>query len=156
MIYASVKDGGTAGCPAAVCRALAWLKDNDIRAMEPGKHPIEGEDMYVMVQSVTTHPAEGSKMEAHTKYIDLMYWPEAGERIGVARLRGGEVPAEDHPEGDFKLFDAVADEFFIHTAPGDFCVLFPADAHRPCVHPDGVTPVSFRKAVVKIAVGLVE
>lgn len=155
MIYADLKNGGTAGCPAAVCRALAWLGEHDVRAMTPGKHPIEGDDMYVMVQDVTTRPLEGSMLGAHYKYIDLMYWPEAGERIGVARLRGGETAAEDHPEDDYRLLPAAENENFLHTAPGDFCVLFPADAHRPALHPDG-EPVSFRKAVVKIALRLVE
>ena len=155
MIYAELKNGGTAGCPAAVRRALAWLEEHDICAMEPGRHPIEGDDMYVMVQQVTTHPLEGSSMEAHYKYIDLMYWPQAGERIGVARLRGGETVSKDCPEDDYRLLPAAEDECFLRTRPGDFLVLFPQDAHRPCLHPDG-EPVSFRKAVVKIAVSLVE
>lgn len=155
MIYANLKNNGVMGCPAAVCRALAWLRENDICAMEPGKHPIEGEDMFVMVQQVTTRPLEGSMLEAHYRYIDLMYWPQAGERIGVARLSGGETPAEDHPEDDFQLLASAENENFLRTVPGDFLVLFPADAHRPTLHPDG-EQVSFRKAVVKIAVSLLD
>lgn len=155
MIYANLKNDGMMGCPSAVRRALAWLSEHDICAMEPGKHLIEGEDMFVMVQQVTTRPLEGSMLEAHYKYVDLMYWPQAGERIGVARLSGGEMPAEDHPEADYQLLAAAENENFLYTVPGDFLVLFPGDAHRPTLHPDG-EPVSFRKAVVKIAVRLVE
>lgn len=153
MIYSDLEHGAQEGCPAAICRALAWLRENDIRAMEPGRYPIEGDDIFVLVQDVTTHAPEGTRMEAHRKYIDLMYWPEAGERIGVARLRGDETPVAADPDKDVWRYTTVENEDTLRTAPGEFCALFPQDAHRPGLDPDG-EPVSFRKAVMKIAVSL--
>ncbi len=137
--------------PAPIRRVLDWLKTTDVLALEAGTVPIEGDDIYVLVQNLTTKPE--AKAEAHTKYIDVMYWPEAGERIGVAPYTGKEAVVEDNPAKDKTLFDTVDEEKFFLTAPGDFCVLFPWDIHRPGLNPGG-EPVSFRKCVVKVAMSL--
>lgn len=137
--------------PAAIRRALDWLKTTDVLALEAGRLPIEGDDIYVLVQDLTTK-AE-AKAEVHTKYIDLMYWPEAGERIGVAPYTGRETVTENKPEKDKMNLDQVAEENFLVTAPGDFIVLFPWDVHRPGLNV-GDESATFRKCVVKIAMSL--
>lgn len=139
--------------PAAIRRALDWLKNTDVLALEAGRMQIEGDDIYVLVQDLTTHAPEGTYPETHRKYIDLMYWPEAGERIGVAHCFGTEPLAEEKPEKDAYFLASVEDENVFLTSPGDFCVLFPWDAHRPGLNP-GEEPATFRKCVVKIAVKL--
>ena len=137
--------------PAAIRRVLDWLKTTDVLALEAGRLPIEGDDIYVLVQDLTTKPA--AKAEAHKKYIDLMYWPEAGERIGVAPYTGKETVAEENPAKDKILFSEVEQENFLITAPGDFIVLFPWDVHRPGLN-IGEESATFRKCVVKIAMSL--
>ena len=137
--------------PAAIQRALQWLKTTDVLALEAGKVSVEGDDIYVLVQDLTTK-AEASA-EAHDKYLDLMYWPQAGERIGVAPRTGREHVTENKPEKDKVLFDVVEEEHFFNTAPGDFVALCPWDVHRPGLHPDG-QPASFRKIVMKIKMSL--
>ena len=152
MIYSNLNTGDSlAVYPAAVRRALAWLKSTDVTAMEPGTVELEGRDIYAMVQDVTTHPVEGSWPEVHRDYVDLMYWPEAGERIGVAHFMGDEPVHEARPASDVYFLEHVAGENILATVPGDFCLLFPWDAHRPALHPAG-EPVTFRKVVMKIAV----
>lgn len=139
--------------PAAIRRVLDWLKTTDVLALEAGRVPIEGDDIYVLVQDLTTHPMEGARPEVHTKYIDLMYWPEAGERIGVSHYYGTEALAESNPVKDVAFLPAPVGENILTTAPGDIMVLFPWDAHRPGLNP-GDEPVTFRKCVVKIAMSL--
>ena len=152
MIYSQLNGGDDfAVYPAAIRRALQWLKTTDVLALEAGKVQIEGADMYALVQDLTTKTE--AKAEAHNKYLDLMYWPQAGERIGVAPRTGRETISEDDPEKDKIHYSAVEQENFLITAPGDFIVLFPWDIHRPGLTPGG-EPVSFRKIVMKIAVSL--
>ena len=155
MIYSSLANDDLRAYPPAIRRALGWLRDNDALALAPGRCDIQGQDMYVLVQDLTTRPPEEVLPEAHRRYVDLMYWPQAGERIGVARLTGGETVAEDRPENDVYFLQKVTNEQLLHTGPGDFCVLFPGDAHRPGLHPDG-EPARFRKLVVKIALSLID
>ncbi len=137
--------------PAAIQRAIQWLKTNDVMAMEPGKVEIEGADMYANISDITTK-AE-AKAEAHDKYLDLFYWPEAGERIGVAPRTGRETISEAHPEKDKINYSSVEEETVLTVYPGDFIVLFPWDIHRPGLIMDG-EPATFRKVVMKIALKL--
>ena len=152
MIFSQLngKDDFTA-YPAAIQRAIQWLKTTDVMALEAGTVQIEGKDMYALVQDLTTK--DTSKIESHDNYLDLMYWPEAGERIGVAPRTGKEPVSEDHPEKDKTNYSAVEHENILTTAPGDFIVLFPWDIHRPGLTVGG-QPATFRKIVMKIAVKL--
>ena len=109
--------------------------------------------MFVNVMDMTTHPIEGSHPEVHKKYIDLMYWPEGGERIGVAPYLGTEPVFEARPENDISLLEDVANECMLVATPGCFGIFFPWDAHRPALML-GDAPATSRKAVVKISMAL--
>ena len=109
MIFSKLNGGDDLSAyPAAIQRALAYLRDTDIMSLELGRHELEGDDMFVNVMDMTTHPMEGSHPEVHKKYIDLMYWPEGGERIGVAPYLGTEPVFEARPENDISLLEDVA------------------------------------------------
>ena len=140
-----------AAYPKAICQALEFLQQTDWSTLEIGKHPILGDKMFANVMDMTTHPFEGSHPEVHEKYIDLMYWPEGGERIGVAPYLGTEEIFEDRPENDIKLLENVADESILLATAGCFAVFFPWDAHRPALILKD-TPATSRKCVAKISI----
>ncbi|WP_291257003.1 YhcH/YjgK/YiaL family protein [Flavonifractor sp.] len=154
MIFSKLNGGDDLSAyPAAIQRALAYLRDTDIMSLELGRHELEGDDMFVNVMDMTTHPMEGSHPEIHKKYIDLMYWPEGGERIGVAPYLGTEPVFEARPENDISLLEDVANECMLVATPGCFGIFFPWDAHRPALML-GDAPATSRKAVVKISMAL--
>ncbi len=155
MIFSNLRYGDTlAAYPDGIRRALAWLQKTDVMALEAGRVEIEGASIYALVQDLTTHPMEGTHPEVHKKYIDLMYWPEAGERIGVAPYTGKEALYDEKPEKDVAHLESVEQENILTTAPGDFCVLFPWDAHRPGLDP-AEGQASFRKIVMKVSMDLI-
>ncbi len=141
--------------PAAIRRGLEFLRGADWAALALGRHPIDGERMFANVMDMTTRPFEGSHPEVHQKYIDLMYWPEGGERIGVAPCLGSEPVAEANPEGDIWLLAQVEDESFLTARAGFFGIFFPWDAHRPGLML-GDAPATSRKCVVKISMELLK
>ena len=72
------------------------------------------------------------------------------EKIGVGALEDMTELVEARPEGDIWFYHGPVDEI---TLAGDkFAVLFPGDAHAPCIAVDGA-PVPCRKCVVKVRVG---
>ena len=110
--------------------------------------------MFANVMDMTTRPFEGSHPEIHEKYIDLMYWPEGGEKIGVAPYLGVEPILESRPENDIAFLASVDGESVLTATEGCFGVFFPWDAHRPGLFlKDG--PAVSRKCVVKISVELI-
>ena len=154
MIFSKLnaKDSYTA-YPAAIQKALDFLRATDIMALKLGRHDIVGDMMFANVMNMTTRGYEGSHPEVHQKYIDLMYWPEGGERIGVAPYLGSEAIYEAHPENDIALLENVANESILVATEGCFGIFFPWDAHRPALYlNDG--PETSRKVVIKISMDL--
>lgn len=139
--------------PPVIQKGLEWLRNADLLSMETGRYYIDGDDMFLNLDDMTTHPYEGSHPEVHTKYVDLMYWPEGGEKIGYGSYQGNEKIFEDHPENDIKFLESVENENFLTSAPGYFAVFFPWDAHRPSLML-GDAPATTRKGTMKINIEL--
>jgi len=156
MIFSKLNAADTfEAYPKAIQRALAYLRRADFSTLALGRHPIEGEAMFANVMDMTTRPFEGSHPEVHQKYIDLMYWPEGGERIGVAPVLGHERVVRADPEGDISLLDTVENESFLTATAGFFGIFFPWDAHRPGLYL-GDGPATSRKCVIKISMELLK
>ena len=86
--------------------------------------------------------------EAHIKYIDIHYCIDGSEAIGyndVSRL----TATTDYNETDDYLL-LSGESFNVILRPGDFCIVFPEDAHIPCLPADEGGRVL--KAVAKIKV----
>ena len=141
--------------PQAIRQVLDWLRNTDTMALPLTRHDIQGDEIFVNVMDMTTRPFEGSHPEVHQKYIDLMYWPEGGERIGVAPYLGTEKVFEARPEGDIALLEDVENESFLLATAGCYGVFFPWDAHRPGLML-GEAPATSRKCVAKIQVALLK
>ena len=86
----------------------------------------------------------------HTKSISTFSVISGHEHIDVTDAAALEV-TEDFAPGDDVAFYADSDKFSVaDLSAGDFVILFPGEAHRPLVAPDG-KPVKTIKAVAKIA-----
>ncbi|MEO6836912.1 MAG: YhcH/YjgK/YiaL family protein [Ginsengibacter sp.] len=126
--------------------AFAFLKNNDLAKLAPGKYPIDGDNVYATVTDDPTKDYDQSKWESHRKYIDLQYVISGEEKIGVtpvADVKVTEPYSEDkdiaHYSGPGKLYLAKPEIFFI---------FFPGTAHRPNITTGGNKPD--QKIVIKI------
>ena len=98
MIAAKLEDAqfGEA-CAARIAKALAWVAATDMHALEPGRHDIDGDALFVNCMSVTTSLPASKSFEAHHRYLDIHYVIEGEELIGVAPV--GAVAAGFGAEG---------------------------------------------------------
>lgn len=71
------------------------------------------------------------------------------EKIGVAPLEDMTEEVEARPEGDIWFYRGPTDEITL-KAGKHFAVLWPGDAHAPCIAVE--QPVHCRKCVVKVKV----
>lgn len=118
--------------------------------VEDKKYPILGEDIFAMVSSYKTRPADVVQFEAHRKYVDIQTVMSGNEEIGW--LSVGELLT-------MQPYDVLKDiEFYHHpkvnytrisVSPGTFVVLFPWDAHKPALI-KGNTPEHVKKIVIKV------
>lgn len=128
-------------------RAFAFLRSTDLHALEPGRHAIDGERLFAIVEACPGRTRAEAKLECHRRYIDIHLVLEGVDEMGWKPLGECVDPATDYDAArDIRFFnDAPAS--WIATPPGSFCLFFPDDAHAPLVSGGFI-----RKAVVKIAV----
>ncbi len=127
--------------------ALDVLKANQLPWLEAGRHELDGPRMYASVQEYASKPREQGKWEAHRQYIDVQYVAKGSELIGVADLRTLQVSEAYDPARDLEFFQGSGG-YFVRLDAGMFAILYPHEAHMPCIAVAGAETV--RKVVVKV------
>lgn len=148
MIYDTLANLRTySGLQPGVKRALELLASTDFSGQPDGTYEVEGRELYYMLSTYDSR-VENDAPEAHRKYIDVQFLISGRELVGVAPLSAMEEEVEARPEGDIWFYRGSVDTVLLG---GDrFLVLYPQDAHAPCIAVDGPAPC--RKCVVKVAV----
>ena len=126
--------------------ALRFLKRTDFSRVAPGRHEIDGANIYVLVQNYETKPREQGRWEAHRRYIDVHYMAEGAERIGFANVQDLKAAGEYCRKDDYVLFEGEGNSLVLRE--GCFAIFYPQDAHMPCLAVGGPEPVL--KIVVKV------
>ena len=128
-------------------KAFDFLADAAKNGVEPGKHVIDGDDVYANVSEYETK-LEGV-YEAHKNYIDLQYVVSGHEQIFWKNIKDCKITKEYDAEGDYMLLDAE-EPVVLDMPEGTFAILYPEDVHAPGRAYKEVSPV--KKIVVKIKV----
>lgn len=136
------------GIHPGVMRGLELLRDTDFSQWEVGRHEIDGDRLFVLVQSYDSK-VENNTPEAHKKYIDIQYLVSGQEWMGVAPLEAMTEEVEARPEGDIWFYHGPVSNILLSGRR--FVALWPGDAHAPCIAVDGV-PMPCVKCVVKVQV----
>jgi YhcH/YjgK/YiaL family protein len=128
-------------------RAFEFLRSTDLRALEPGRHAIDGDHLFAIVEACAGRARADAKLECHRRYIDIQLVLEGVDEMGWKPTADCVAPATEYDAArDIRFFNDVPSNW-ITTPPGAFCTFFPDDAHAPLVG-EGL----IRKVVVKIAV----
>lgn len=127
--------------------AFAYLRTTDFTAVPDGKYPIDGDDIFAIVQSYTTLDAANEAMESHRKYIDVQYMVAGEELVGLA-LAGGQAVSKPYDDATDYMLYAAQPSFYALFPQGTFMIFYPSDLHMPCIKVAESAPV--KKVVVKI------
>ncbi|MCB1209919.1 MAG: YhcH/YjgK/YiaL family protein [Verrucomicrobiales bacterium] len=133
-------------------KAFAFLRTVD--GTQPlGRHDIVGDDAFALVQTYETKPIEKALFEAHRKYIDVQFIYSGRETILWAPIAtmAEQTMAHDDTK-DAALWKLVPDTTALHMSAGHFAILYPEDAHAPCIEWDQADTVF--KVVIKVAVSV--
>lgn len=130
-----------------IASALDYIESTDFTALAVGKHIIDGERLFAIVDDYQTISAAEVELEGHRRYIDVQYLVYGSELIGYAPL-GDQIPFQEYNNAeDYVLYRDKAT--FVGLSVGMFAILYPHDLHMPCI---GEPPVAVRKVVVKVMI----
>jgi biofilm protein TabA len=132
---------------AGIARGLRFLAQTDLAGLAQGRHELDGQRLYALVNDYTPKPPGEGRWEAHRRYLDLQYVVSGVEHMGVARL--DRLSAGDYDADRDVLRLSGAGDYLTFGA-GQFMILWPDDAHMPGI--DAGVPGPVRKVVVKIAI----
>ncbi len=127
--------------------AFEFLKRKDLADLSAGRHPLDGERLYVLVVQQDGRGRDKAKLETHRRYIDIQFTVTGADDIGwkpAAHCSGYDQDYND--EKDVAFFSDKPD-VWVTIRPGTFGIFFPEDAHAPL---GGTGPI--HKVVVKVAV----
>ena len=128
-------------------RAFGFLRSTNLQVLAPGKHTVDGERIFAIVESCNGRTRAEAKLECHRRYIDIQLVLDGIDEMGWKPVAECVDPATDYDAArDIRFFNDTPSSW-IATPPGSFCLFFPDDAHAPLVS-DGL----IRKVVLKIAV----
>jgi YhcH/YjgK/YiaL family protein len=138
--------------PARLARALEYLRTTDMRSMAPGRHDLDGDRLFALVQEYTTRAADQCVWEAHRRYIDVQFLAMGNERMGYAPLSAMREREPYDAARDVAFFEPGSE--FVTIREGMFAIFGPEDVHSPG-HVAG-EPTLVRKVVVKAEVSAAE
>lgn len=127
-------------------KALHYIHDTDFSQLADDTYFIDGEDVRVKVQHMTTKQPAEARLEAHDTFADIQMVFEGKEVILTCFRDGNLTLAEAAPERDISFFEGPADP--VKLTAGQFIVVFPDDVHGP-----GVCcgePARIRKGIFKV------
>jgi biofilm protein TabA len=131
-------------------KAIQYALATDFTRVETGKYPIDGDNIFAIVNEYSTKPLSECDPESHRDYADIQIMVGGAERFGYAPLVDQVPDTPYDPEKDVAFY-ALAEEdlSYITLRPGQFIIFFPSDIHQPevFVHQPGLV----KKVVVKVA-----
>lgn len=127
-------------------RAFRFLAEADLRAFAPGRHPVDGDRLYLSIDHAQGRGRAGARLEAHRRYIDIQYTIEGDEEIGWMPLASCGAMTEPFNDAKDVGFFETRPTSWLSVPEGTFVVFFPRDAHAPLAGRGAV-----KKAIMKVA-----
>lgn len=109
-----------------------YIDTHDIASMELGRHDIDGDNIFVMVQELDLRPLDEARLELHRKYIDIQLVLRGDEEVfGWSEKKDCLMPETEFDEKkDIQLF-VDKPQCFYTVREGQFSILYPEDGHAP-------------------------
>lgn len=126
---------------------VEFLKNNDLNALEAGKHPIKDKDLFVNITTAKGRGKEAATLETHIDMIDIQIPLDVEETFGYTPLC--DLPDfEYNAEKDITKYGDTLAQTYVTCKPGQMAIFFPQDGHAPCISESA----EIKKAIFKVKV----
>ena len=125
------------------------LKNRGFGLYDDGQY-IFNDNILMHVETYLTKKKESGHFESHKRYIDVQYIIKGHEIIIVEEASALDIEKEYEYDKDIVFYKSSGRGTEYMLEKNDFLILFPGDAHMPCVCED--SPSFVKKIVFKIPV----
>ena len=107
-----------------------FIHSTDLGKLENGIHKIQGDDVFVNVQTLKGKKQEEAPVEYHRQMVDVQIPLSGSETYGI-------IPVVDLPAAEFSeekdcaLIPGVPCLSYVTARKGMFVIFFPQDGHAP-------------------------
>ena len=111
--------------------AFEHLKTVNLAALAPGRYPIDGDRLSMIVTRGPGKGTDKTRLEAHKRYIDIQCTISGTDLIGWKNIRACAAEGLGYnDEKDIEFFPGASD-VWVPVPAGAFGIFFPEDAHAP-------------------------
>jgi len=128
-------------------KAFSFLNQSTLAELPTGRHEIDGERMFCLIDKSMGRSRAEAKLEAHRKYIDIQYIISGTDEMGWRPTATCDSIDESYDINKDIEFFKNAPQSWTKVSAGSFAIFSPEDAHAPMVG-DG----EIHKVVIKIMV----
>ena len=125
-----------------------FIDNNDVASLPCGRHDIDGDNIFVMVQELDLREVSAARLELHRKYIDIQLLLSGPNEIFGWSEKKDCLTAETEfdEQKDIQLFTNIP-QCFYSVGEGQFSILFPEDGHAPMLGEGHVKKCIFKVAL---------
>ena len=124
-----------------------FISQHSLETLEPGKYAIDGQNLFVNIQTAKGRTPDEAVIETHRKMIDIQIPLSDAETFGYTQRDLLPDVAYNEEKDITKIPDLAADSY-LTCMPGMMAIFFPQDGHAPCIA--GVPEI--KKAIFKVSV----
>lgn len=129
-------------------KAIEFITNTDLNALENGKHFIDGDNLFVNIVDSNMKTPEQARLEVHDKYIDIQIPLSKAETFGVKPRSECTSPVGEMDEVKDILFYSDPFEKTITAGIGEVVTFAPETAHAPLIGEGTIHKAIFKVRVV--------
>ncbi|MGT2757538.1 YhcH/YjgK/YiaL family protein [Streptococcus ovuberis] len=147
MIYDHINNLGTyKGLHPNLDQALDFLSQEALQNLELGRHTIDGDSVFALIQDNQLNQSESPEFEYHRSYLDLHLLLDGQETIIYGF--GDRQSTKDYDEVQDFGFETCERHLKMTIDSQHFVIFYPGEAHQPNVYAGAGDAV--KKCVVKV------
>ena len=112
---------------------VKFIEENDLLALEEGKHLIKGKDLFVNITTAKGKMPDEAVMETHRNMIDIQIPLDEEETFGYLPLEDLPDDVPYNEEKDITKYPGIPGSSEDTSRPGMMAIFFPQDGHAPCI-----------------------
>ena len=125
---------------------VKFIEENDLLALEEGKHLIKGKDLFVNITTAKGKMPDEAVMETHRNMIDIQIPLDEEETFGYLPLEDLPDDVPYNEEKDITKYPGIPGSSYVTCRPGMMAIFFPQDGHAPCI----ANAPEIKKAIFKV------